>query len=132
MSNGIETWEIFQALFFTVRNLWLVGGAWALLFMLGLGLPPHYRKIYRANIVPYLALILCSAAVWVPGLRPGLAEGQMEVAGLDGTEIGFRIALGFLLSASVYFVPSIALGLLKKFLPNTVATSLEKVIKKVW
>lgn len=132
MENGRDAVEVFKALFITGRNIWLVGGAWALLFLCGIGLPKHWKKHYRENVVPYFSLVICSAAVWIPGLHPGLPEGHGEVAGIDGTEIGFRIMLGFMLAVAAYLAPWIYYALLKKVLPASTAATLEKVIRKVW
>ena len=128
--------EVLEALFITARNVYLCGGTVALLFLLGVGLNKHWRTIYKANITSYLALIICEAAVWIPGLRPGLPEGQEEVAGIDGSEIGFRIVLGLLLALIAYLVhrtmPMFVLWLGKKFLPENIAKGLEKAILRVW
>lgn len=128
----------FKVLFGTTRNLWLGLGSVGLLFILGVGLPKGYwKKHYKENVSIYLALAWCSAAVWVPGLRPGPEEGQSEiVAGIDGSEIGFRIVLGILLCVTSYIVyrvlPLLVFWGAKKMFPERIAVALEKAVRSVW
>jgi hypothetical protein len=135
-----EAWETFLVLFGTTRNIWLGIGSIGLLFILGVGLPTSgfdWKKHYKENLSPYLSLVWCSIAVWVPGLRPGPEDGHSEmVAGIDGSEIGFRIVLGILLAATSYFVyrtlPIFSFWIARKFLPERVAKVLEKAVRTVW
>ena len=133
--NG-DVGAVLFTLAITPRNAWIGLGVLAALFLFGVGLTPRWKKVYKANIVPYLAIALCEAAVWFPGLRPGLPDGREEVAGIDGTEIGFRIGLGLILSLLVYLTyrvfPLLVLWLGGKVLPEQVAEALEKAIRKVW
>lgn len=128
----------FKILFGTIRNVWLGLGSVGLLFILGAGLPKGYwKRHYKENISIYLALLWCSAAVWVPGLRPGPDEGQSEIiAGIDGSEFGFRIVLGILLCVTSYLayrvLPLIVFWGAKKVFPERIAEGLEKAIRTVW
>ena len=136
--DGLHLWATFKVLFLTVRNVWLGLGSVGLLFILGTGLPKGFwKKHYKENISIYLALIWCSAAVWVPGLRPGPDEGHVDiVAGIDGSEIGFRIVLGILLCVTSYLAyrvfPLIVFWGAKKVFPERIAVALEKAIRSVW
>lgn len=116
------------ALFITPRNLIIVGTAWALVLMIGKIIPNAWAKGYRAHIVPFLDLVVCSAAVWTPGLRPGLPPGREELAGLDGEEIGFRIGLGIILALGAYVVPVAIMWFVEKKLPPGVAKQLRKML----
>lgn len=124
------------ALFDTTRNGAIGIGVLAALFLIGVGLPPKWKKIYKANIVPYLSIVLCQIAMWMPGLRPGMPKGVDDIAGIDGSEMGFRIGLGLALALACYLshriFPLIILAASKKMLPEKWATALAKSINKVW
>jgi len=125
--NG-DIWAVLSALFITPRNLIIVAVAWALTLMVGKIIPLSWAKGYKAHAVPLLDLLICSAAVWVPGLRPGLSEGSPELAGLDGQEIGFRIGLGIILALASYLVPVGLMWFVEKKLPPGVAKQLRKIL----
>ena len=105
--------------------------AWSLSLMLGKILPNHCMKVYKAHVVPALLLIVCSVSVWIPGLRPGLPDGKVELAagtGISGDEIGWRIALGVILAVGAYAFPVISMWLIEKYLPEGVVKKLRKIL----
>lgn len=123
--------DIIKALFWTPRNLLIVLMAWALSLMVGKIIPNAWKAGYRAHVSPALLLVVTSGSVWIPGLRPGLAEGQFELApgtGISGEEIGWRIALGIILSVLAYVLPVFLMWALEKKAPPAVAKQIRRIL----
>jgi hypothetical protein len=112
----------------TVRNFIIVCMAWASTLFIGKALPLSWVKIYRLHVAPIIILVVCMVAVWIPGLRPGLEEGQVEIAGIDGNEPGFRIALGVILALAAYVTPVIIMWAAEKYLPPNVVKQIRKIL----
>lgn len=105
--------EIAFMMFVTMRNALIIGGAWGGSFLLGKMLPKHFfgrnlRKAYQEEGYGTTILVLfCLSAAWIPGLRPGFPDGgELRDTGIDGTEIGFRIALSICLALIAYGIPA--------------------------
>jgi hypothetical protein len=120
--------ETLFALFVTARNATIIGMAWTLTFIIGKILPLAWGKVYRLHIVPAIMLAVCLSAVWAPGLRPGLAEGQAELNGIDGSELGFRLALGIILAFAAYIVPVVLMWAAEKWLPAKTVKRIRSIL----
>lgn len=122
---------IIEALFWTPRNLIIIAMAWSLSLMIGKIIPDAWKTAYRKHVSPLLLLIVCSASVWVSRLRPGIAEGAEELApgtGLAGDEMGYRIALGIILSVMAYILPVVLMWFLEKKAPPAVAKQIRRIL----
>ena len=117
--------DLLYALFITPRNLIIVAMAWALVVMIGKVIPDRWNKTYRDHWSPAILLVVCSASVWISGLRPGVA---VEGTGIEGHEIGWRIGLGIILALASYLVPVVAMWALKKYLPSNVVKQIRKLL----
>lgn len=127
----MDTLEVMKALFLTPRNLIIIAMAWSLALMIGKMLPNRWVKGYRMHVAPAVMLVVCSASVWVSGLRPGLPEGKEELAkgtGISGEEIGWRIALGIILALLAYVLPVFMMWFAEKKLPPNVVKNLRKIL----
>ncbi len=109
-----ELKPILGEMFITVRNLLIVMGAWGGSFLIGKMIPKHWgtkhpRKVYREEGYSTTVIVLCCmAAPWVPGLRPGFPT-ELADTGIDGTELGFRVALSICLALLAYGLPTIVM-----------------------
>ncbi len=122
-------WANFQVMVLTWRNIIIVLSSWSLVFMVGKMIPNSWRRGYKAHAVPALLCAVCLAGVWVPGLRTGFQhiEGG-EIEGIDGTEVGWRIALGILLALAAYILPIGIAWAAERWLPENVAKQIKKVL----
>lgn len=77
----------FTAYLMTVPNLLIVAGVWTLIQSVVKAAPGLLTHPVAARILPLVPILLCSAAVWIPGAVEG-----------DPT-IGSRIFLGIVLGA---------------------------------
>lgn len=113
----------------TARNLIIVLAVWTVTFFITKALPKHSRRGFHNRASHMVMLVFCCIAVWIPGLRPGFADGyEPPGTGLDGAEPGFRIALGILLALGAYLVPVIVMAAVEKWMPNQ-AKRIRKVIQ---
>ncbi len=116
----------------TDRNILIILSCWILSWVIGkMIVNSKMLKNYKEHWTYGLKLIVCSAAVWVPGLRPGLPEGQIELVvgtGISGEEIGYRIVLGIILSGVTIIFPLIISWAIGKYLPEKLSKNIKKVM----
>lgn len=123
--------QMLSQMFLTGRNILIVAMGWSLSLMVGKVIPASWSRSYRRHVVPLILMVVCMTSVWIPGLRPGLKDGQNEIAsgtGISGEEIGWRLALGVILSVVAYALPIGLMWLAEKYLPEKVARSLRKLL----
>lgn len=116
----------------TDRNILIVLGCWILTWIIGkMIINNSTLKNYREHWIYGLKLAICSSAVWIPGLRPGLPKGQIELAagtGISGEEIGYRLVLGSILAGIAIILPIVANWAIGKYLPEKLAKSIKRVM----
>ncbi len=123
--------DILLALFWTPRNVVIVYMAWSLALIVGKAIPDSWVVGYKKHIFPVLTAATCLVAVWAPGLRPGLPKGQAELApgtGISGEEIGWRLALGLILSVGSIALPIIIMAIAEKKLSPKVVRAIRKIL----
>jgi len=116
----------------TERNILTILGCWILSWIVGkMIVNASLLKNYKEHWVYGFKLVICSILVWMPGLRPGLAVGQLEIArgtGIDGEEIGYRLVLGVILSGIAIVIPLIVKWVVNKYLPEKLARGISRTI----
>lgn len=124
--------EVLGMAFLTIRNVLIILGSWGASFLIGKMLPKHFRgshprKIYREEgYATIIVVLLCLVAPWISGLRPGFpGDVELRGTGIDGTEVGFRIALSICLALIAYGLPTILMLVVEKRYPD-----LGKSVKK--
>lgn len=128
MDELLEVVVAFKLLLWTVRNLLIILSVWSFIEIVGHIIPNSWREDYHGHVAIAISLAACMSAMWVSGLQPLSMEGDAQVAGIDGHEIGFRIALGVLLTLGTLLCPVAVRYLSGRFLPEKVAKGIRKIL----
>ncbi len=128
MNESLEMFLAFKTLLWTVRNLLIILSVWSFIEIVGHIIPTAWREEFHAHAAIAIALVACMWSMWVSGLQPLSMEGDAQVAGIDGHEFGFRVALGILLTLGTLLCPVAVRYLTGRFLPEKVAKGIRKIL----